>query len=251
MLALKKAKNCTLRKILVPRIRTTFSSYADRIPSTMISMSGLISRSRFPALSAAAAQSVSGIPVPQVAPRSCSGRISFLRSMPATHGLPRYRWVTNSRPWIHKSMNKLLLLLLPGSTSLPDIRWCTRVLPRHGGNNTTWPCWCGCSTTQSTWRRLKPRTRSCMKQCLHCDRCFTWTAWSSSSKEVIPTNSGFADSRSAWEEIQVAKNIRIVMIQGRWQHNMYLDNGIHEDGVEGKDKPHTVEPKAGDLIKRQ
>ena len=30
----------------------------------------------------------------------------------------------------------------------------------------------------------------------------------------------------------------------------YLDNRIKEDGIQGKNKPDTVEPKAGNLLKR-
>ena len=85
------------------------------------------------------------------------------------------------------------------STSPQDTRWCTRV-PRHRGvSSTTWLCWCGCSATRSAWHLSKPGESFEWKYPVF--QCLTWTAWSRSSNEVIPTNSGFADRRSAFTRV--------------------------------------------------
>ena len=74
---------------------------------------------------------------------------------------------------------------------------------------------------------------------------FTWTAWSRSSKEVIPTKSGFADRRSGLGFIHEMTTSD----QGSENDiRADLDHRIQEDGVQGKDKPHTVESKARNLF---
>ena len=76
---------------------------------------------------------------------------------------------------------------------------------------------------------------------------FTWTAWSRSSKEVIPTKSGFADRRSDL----AFRFIHVMASRDQGSENDIradLDHRIQEDGVQGKDKPHTVESKARNLF---
>ena len=126
------------------------------------------------------------------------------------------------------------------STSPQDTRWCTRV-PRHRGvSSTTWLCWCGCSiarsalhhsrpdesfgkrvrcrcgcsTTRSAWHLSKPDEPYEWKYPVF--QCLTWTAWSRSSNEVIPTNSGFADRRSPFTRVLSLKRMpqRLTLITG-------------------------------------